>query len=538
MVDQWATGTDFAMQQQDLDAKTIRNRIDLMKAKEIQQGQARKQAWMQAYNNPQGMFDPLTQQRRPFSPEQQQALGQFQGQPQGQPQQPQPVQGNVQPNAPQIQAQGESTQSQPAGQMSPQMPQNHPPMTDEEKQAARGQKMYAYAAKALPSLSASAKTDPTARKQAQKLADSTINSEAGQAFAKKAGFDEVKISWDEETGEGRTVLTKDWTSEELQKYVENSPHGDSLLGLVNAPGKYRITFDDMGGVRGAELVKPSGTLGNLTQEELVDMSLHDLDAEKRQKAKETLEASGEYKKSTSVTAMAQNTEPFTTWNKSDKEWWFQNKKDTGDQPRFGFGDKKSFSQFNREYAQWAQGKGITGAESKTGGETFKALSSSLKNQQKVESMMSGFVRNLDFQAERLNKNAQELSRLDYRILNVPMRSAAMMIKGSPKESILSMYLTDISNDVAKLSTGSSASVAELSQNAQERWNKIHDPNLSIKDLIALVDETKIAAHGRIITTKDEMESTRQQMRHGSDVKETKKEEVKKMTFNPETGEIE
>ena len=138
----------------------------------------------------------------------------------------------------------------------------------------------------------------------------------------------------------------------------------------------------------------------------------------------------------------------------------------------------------------------------------------MQKQTIVRGMMNSFVKNLDFQVVRLKKNMDNISRVDARILNLPIREALMRVKGSAAESILTMYLTDISNDIAKLSTGSSASLAELSQSAQERWAKIHDPNLPIKELIMLVNETRQAAHGRIETADEAINETRAHLKSG------------------------
>jgi hypothetical protein len=284
-----------------------------------------------------------------------------------------------------------------------------------------------------------------------------------------------------------------------------------LRMYANHPGKYQIKFNDAGAVTSVDFVKDEW--GKMTDEQLAEKMVSGRPEEKI-KAKNIMDVKQKYKIAGSASTI-NSSEPFGSWAQSDKEWWFQNRKDTGESPRFGFGDKKSYSQFNREYAQWNQKQGTSGAEAKTSGEEFKASSKSLANQQKVYDMMGSFVKNLDFQVERFDDIASKIKRLDARILNVPLRNAAMMIKGSANESELSMYITDISNDAAKLSTGSSASVAELSQSAQERWNKIHDLNLPIKDLIAVVKETRTAAHGRTKTAQDQINETINRMKKGS-----------------------
>jgi len=470
---------------EELNASKLRNRVMAMQAREMFQKQQRKEKWNALGNNP---FNPIT--------------GQFQTMPTMTPQ-PAPMQPEP---APMPQPTPVAASGQP-----PQMPQ----LTDEDRAAIRGQKKLAFVTQAVQPLMIQAKNDPAARERIIKLSESLDNDPDHRALVAKAGFDEMKYTMDQDTGEGEYTLAKNWTAEELEDYAAKAPNGQTLLPLTKHPGKYRIFFDDNGAVKSYELIpaEVGGTWGNKTHEQLIDLSLHGT-PEEIKRASAVLSEEARLKKEASVTGSTV-TEPFSSWAQEDKDWWFQTRRDTGDSPRFGFGDKKSYSQFNREYAQWARSKDISGAEAGMGRESFKALGASLKNQQKVKGMMSSFVRNMDFQVDKLKKYVPELERTDARLLNVPLRQAKMMIKGSAEESILSMYLTDISNDAAKLSTGSSASIAELSQSAQDRWNKIHDPNLSIKDLLTLVQETQDAAHGRLRSAEEEITSTQQQMRQGA-----------------------
>jgi len=48
----------------------------------------------------------------------------------------------------------------------------------------------------------------------------------------------------------------------------------------------------------------------------------------------------------------------------------------------------------------------------------------------------------------------------------------------------------------------------LSTSAQEKWAKIHDKNLSLKDMISLLEETKNAANMRLTSVENQMNKTR------------------------------
>ena len=143
---------------------------------------------------------------------------------------------------------------------------------------------------------------------------------------------------------------------------------------------------------------------------------------------------------------------------------------------------------------------------------YSALSKSLANQQKIYNMMGSFVRNMDQQIIRVKKIGDDLvNRVGTRALDLPLRELKTRFKGSGNEAILEAYTLEISNEIGKLSTGSSASIRELSVDAQERWAKIHDPNLSLGELIKVLDETKHMGAMRMEGAKDEIESTKYAM---------------------------
>lgn len=143
---------------------------------------------------------------------------------------------------------------------------------------------------------------------------------------------------------------------------------------------------------------------------------------------------------------------------------------------------------------------------------YSALGKSLANQQKIYNMMGSFVRNMDQQISRVKKIGDDLvNRVGTRALDLPLRELKTRFKGSGNEAILEAYTLEISNEIGKLSTGSSASIRELSVDAQERWAKIHDPNLSLGELIKVLDETKHMGAMRMEGAKDEIESTKYTM---------------------------
>jgi len=138
----------------------------------------------------------------------------------------------------------------------------------------------------------------------------------------------------------------------------------------------------------------------------------------------------------------------------------------------------------------------------------KALQGSLTNQEKQRGMMGGFVKNINKQVDRVEEVSADLvKRVGTRALDLPIRSLKRSFAGSGNENIIEAYMVEISNEIGKLSTGSSASVAELSQGAQEQWAKIHDPNLNFKELKKILNETRDMANMRLESTDEQIAET-------------------------------
>lgn len=191
---------------------------------------------------------------------------------------------------------------------------------------------------------------------------------------------------------------------------------------------------------------------------------------------------------------------------------------TGKMPSFGRGKassmirQKLFAEATRQNIE----KGITPGDIQSIQSLNKSLSGSLSQQEKQIGSMGSFVKNLNKQIARVSERADKLKMADARILNVPLRKARQMIIGDPNQAILEMYLTEISMETGKLSTGSTASVAELSQGAQEKWQEIHDPNMPIQSLLALLKETSHAGNMRMDSVREARDETLGRIRGLSD----------------------
>jgi len=202
--------------------------------------------------------------------------------------------------------------------------------------------------------------------------------------------------------------------------------------------------------------------------------------------------------------------PFAKWSPEEKEFMFQ-RAQLGFTPRFAFGDRKSYTQFYKEQADWANKKGVSGTEFEAGTAEAKALKASLQTQEKSYGMMTGFINNIKAQINRLKDITKDVERFDARLLNVPLVEWRTRVVGTPYENKINMYVTEISTEIGKISTGSQASVRELNVQTREKWEKIHDLHLSIPKMIDVMEETGHAADIRQKGSLDAINETRKRL---------------------------
>lgn len=137
----------------------------------------------------------------------------------------------------------------------------------------------------------------------------------------------------------------------------------------------------------------------------------------------------------------------------------------------------------------------------------KALGQSLNQQEKQMGSMRSFVLNLGKQVDRVTELSGKFEMAGLRVLNLPLRAVRGRIAGHADQAIYEMYLTEIESEIGKLATGSTGSVAELSATAQEKWAKIHDKNLPMKDMLKLLQETKHAGELRMESVEEARDMT-------------------------------
>lgn len=200
-------------------------------------------------------------------------------------------------------------------------------------------------------------------------------------------------------------------------------------------------------------------------------------------------------------------EGFGGWEPEEKKTAFMDKMIYGKDPKFAWGDRKSYNLFQKEYYKYINSKNMSPTQIAAIRADLKGKDRSVSNQRKVYDMMNGFVMNLNKQVGEVKSIYSKLPRTSVKLLNIPIRQLRKYVTGSGEEATAKSYLIEISNEIGKLSTGSAASIRELGEQAQKQWAAIHDETLSFRDLAKVLDATQQQANMRLSSSKEAMDYT-------------------------------
>ena len=150
---------------------------------------------------------------------------------------------------------------------------------------------------------------------------------------------------------------------------------------------------------------------------------------------------------------------------------------------------------------------------------LKQLDTSLSAQEKRHGAMQSFVGNMDRQYEKLKEIAEKIAAEDPRFMNVPRRAWNKYITGSADQSKFDTYLADLSREAAKIASGSEASIGAMPVEEVKKWDSLHDPNLSAKDIIDVMGATLGTSHARFDEVVDGLNRDRERRRQIQDRKD-------------------
>lgn len=139
---------------------------------------------------------------------------------------------------------------------------------------------------------------------------------------------------------------------------------------------------------------------------------------------------------------------------------------------------------------------------------YASLKSSITQQQKNRGMMGSFVKNINKQVDKLDEISSDIvKRVGIRALDMPKREFITRFIGSGHEAVFKAYMKEVSAEIAKLAQGSAASIAQLPEENRKEWERIHDVNLSMKEILIVLRGTREMANIRLQSVEDEIQAT-------------------------------
>lgn len=119
----------------------------------------------------------------------------------------------------------------------------------------------------------------------------------------------------------------------------------------------------------------------------------------------------------------------------------------------------------------------------------KADMSALRDLTKRRELIGSFTNRIDANTKVVEQLAKKYGNTDARLLNIPINKLKQYM-GSGEFASLQLALRSLSNEIAKVESGS-LGIAEVSVQQAEAMNKIHDPNLSVADMMKVLETGKL-----------------------------------------------
>lgn len=141
----------------------------------------------------------------------------------------------------------------------------------------------------------------------------------------------------------------------------------------------------------------------------------------------------------------------------------------------------------------------------------KAIQGSLNFLEKQKSSMGSFVENMQDQIKAVKDISDSLATSDIKLLNKPWRTIRRYL-GSAQQQKYDLFLGEITRENSKLATGSTQSIAAPAVEETKFWDRIHDKELSVKDMIELLEATAKAADIRMASVDNALEQAKQRLR--------------------------
>lgn len=141
----------------------------------------------------------------------------------------------------------------------------------------------------------------------------------------------------------------------------------------------------------------------------------------------------------------------------------------------------------------------------------KGMQKDIDGQQVKLGSMRSFIGNIDKQAAKIEEVGARMKRFDTKFLNIPLNKVIDAV-GDADRATFRLLIGELSEEIGKLASGATNSVAALTEGGREKWDKIFDTNLSYADMMELVKESKEIAHMRVDSMKESLKESRKIIR--------------------------
>ena len=210
---------------------------------------------------------------------------------------------------------------------------------------------------------------------------------------------------------------------------------------------------------------------------------------------------------TAVQEQAKSGDSFAKWEPPDKDTAFLDKYYSGKDPRFAWGDKRSYTEFNREYYHCMNATGRSPLSAITERADIHSLQGALNDITKREALINSFVDRIEANAQ-IVRNLQSKYKLNSgRLMNQAQNLTTRGVMGSGDLESLRLALFSLSQEVTKVETGQ-LGISAPNVTQSEELRRIHDINLDAKDLDKVITTSTMLGH----TSKEAMARTRDDIR--------------------------
>lgn len=210
---------------------------------------------------------------------------------------------------------------------------------------------------------------------------------------------------------------------------------------------------------------------------------------------------------TAATTKAQGGTSFVEWEPQEKESAFLDKYYSGKDPRFAWGDRKSYTDFQKGYYGWLAQTGRSPLSAISERSDIRSLQGALNDITKREGLINSFVDRIEANAKVVKDlQAKYKFNVNGRLMNQAQNLLARGIMGSGDLESLRLALFSLSQEVTKVETGQ-LGIAAPSVTQSEELLKIHDINLNIEDLDKVINTSTRLGH----TSKEAMRRTREDL---------------------------